>query len=131
LEHADGRSAWARRFRDLVHSYVNDLSGEDTLSEGQKALARRAALLQVELEFQEAKLARMHEDGQSPAAARIESYGRNANTLRRLIESLELHRGRKTRDVTPNRDATGQIINAIRAGFTKHTPATDTFGNTP
>ena len=109
LEQVDGRSAWARRFRDLIAAHASDLGGEDLLSEGQRAIVRRAALLQVELEFQETKFANMHEQGKVPGAHRIEHYHRTSSALRRLIESLGLHQGRKPRDVT------GIVLEALRA----------------
>lgn len=104
LGYVDGRSAWARRFRDLLWVYAQDLGSEDLLSEGQRAIIRRAALLQVELEFQEAKFAQMHDEGETPGAKRIDEYQRTAGALRRLIESLGLHQGRVARDVTPTLD---------------------------
>lgn len=103
-EYVDGRSAWARRFRDLICAYAQDLGGPDCLSEGQLAIIRRAALLQVELEFQESKFAQLHEADELPGAKRVDHYQRTAGALRRLIESLGLHQGRKQRDVTPTID---------------------------
>jgi hypothetical protein len=51
----DGRSKEARRFRDVLGQIMDDLGGTDHLSEGQKQLARRAALMSVECEKLEAK----------------------------------------------------------------------------
>src|SRR5215813_5527197 len=53
-----GRSATARRFRDLFEDICTDLGGVDLLSEGQKQLARRAAMLSAEAERLEALAAR-------------------------------------------------------------------------
>jgi hypothetical protein len=39
----DGRSATARRFKDLVEDIASDLGGKAHLSEGQRQLIRRAA----------------------------------------------------------------------------------------
>ncbi|MFD0987813.1 hypothetical protein [Methyloligella solikamskensis] len=101
-EYVDGRSSWARRFRDLIAAYSSDLGGDDALSEGQRAIIRRASLLQVELEFMEAKFAKTHDDGDLPHPGQIETYQRTAGALRRLIESVGLHEGRQARDVTPD-----------------------------
>jgi hypothetical protein len=49
----DGRSAWARRLRDLIRLYVADLGGEDNVSAAEHSLARRAATLTLELELLE------------------------------------------------------------------------------
>ena len=51
---ADGRTAHGRRFRDLFDDICGDLGGLDQLSEGQKQLVRRAAMLSAECERQEA-----------------------------------------------------------------------------
>ena len=55
---ADGRSVTARRFRDLYEDIAMDLGGLDCLSEGQKQLIRRAAMLSAESERLEALSAR-------------------------------------------------------------------------
>src|SRR5271165_5756399 len=49
----DGRSKEARRFRDVLAEIVSDLGGADHLSEGQRQLARRCALMSVECEKME------------------------------------------------------------------------------
>jgi hypothetical protein len=43
----DGRSATARRFKDLVEDIAADLGGKALLSEGQRQLIRRAAIRRV------------------------------------------------------------------------------------
>jgi hypothetical protein len=98
LHDVDGRSATMRRLRDIVQAHVSDLGGPALLSEGQTALLRRAALLQLQTEMLETKFA-----ANEGAASReeLETYQRISNTLRRLLESLNLHTGRKARDVTP------------------------------
>ena len=47
LAGVDGRSAIARRFRDLVGAIISDMGGDDAISEGQRQLARRASALSV------------------------------------------------------------------------------------
>ena len=100
LDEVDGRSATMRRFRDIIHAHEADLGGEAKLSEGQKAIIRRAALLQLQLEMQEQKFA-LRDDG-CASGSEIEVYQRSSGALRRLLESLGLHQGRVARDVTPD-----------------------------
>jgi hypothetical protein len=99
LLHVDGRSAWMRRFRDLIAAHEADLGGRDILSEGQRAIVRRAALLQCQLELMETRIAQ--NDGEAGVKT-IECYQRTSGAMRRLLESLGLHQGRKQRDVTPD-----------------------------
>ena len=53
----DGRSAAARRFRDLTVSLSDDLGGFENLREGERAMVRSAAGLMLRLEQQQAALA--------------------------------------------------------------------------
>src|SRR5262249_3519444 len=57
LPEIDGRSIWARRCRDLIALHVSDCGGEDGLSEAQRSIIRRAAVLTIELEQMELKFA--------------------------------------------------------------------------
>jgi hypothetical protein len=56
VEKGDDRSAWARRYRDLIFAHTSDLGGASAVSEAQAALIRRAATLQIELELLEGRL---------------------------------------------------------------------------
>jgi hypothetical protein len=94
LPDVDGRSSWVRRFRDLLALHLGDLGGADIASEAEKAIARRAACLIVELEQMEQKFATQ---GQAEGG-QLDQYQRVSNTLRRLLESLGLER--RPRDVT-------------------------------
>lgn len=49
----DGRTAEARRFRDVLAEVLSDLGGGAGLSEAKRQMARRLALLAVEAERQE------------------------------------------------------------------------------
>jgi hypothetical protein len=49
----DARLKVSRRFRDVLASIAPDLDGVDRLSEGQKQIARRCAMLSVECEIME------------------------------------------------------------------------------
>ena len=85
LPMTDGRSLTARRFQDLYEDVANDLGGLDLLSEGQKQLIRRAAMLSAESERQEAEWA-------NGRPFDLTVYSTTANCLRRILESLGLER---------------------------------------
>src|SRR5215203_260163 len=93
----DHRSAWARRLRDLIADHIADLGGLAAVSEAERVLVRRAAMLTLQLELQEQRFCQ--NDGGEASASQIESYSRCTNTLRRTLESLGLKR--PPRDVTP------------------------------
>jgi hypothetical protein len=88
----DGRSPWSRRYYDLVAAHVADMGGRENLSEGQLALVKRSSTLQVELEQMEGRLS-------LGEPVDLDVYQRCSNSLRRLLESLGLHQGRKAREV--------------------------------
>ena len=93
----DERSAWARRLKDLLHGLEADLGGGEGLSEGQRAIIRRAGWMEMMLEQMEAEFA--SQDGIA-TPRQLARYQRTANSQRRLFESLGLHEGRRQRDVT-------------------------------
>jgi hypothetical protein len=95
---ADGRSLWVRRMRDLLALHLNDLGGEDAVSEGEKAIVRRAATIIVALERMEFKFATQGE----ASTSELETYQRLSNTLRRLLQAVGLER--RSRDITPTLD---------------------------
>jgi len=88
----DGRTAAAKRFRDVLAEIVSDLGGADLLSEGQRQLARRAAMMSVEAERQEAE---------AVAGGKLDpdSFGALADRLGRVFNRLGLQR--RARDATP------------------------------
>lgn len=85
----DGRSMAARRFRDLYEEICADLGGLDHLSEGQKQIARRAAMLSSECERMEAQAAR------GDAGFSIEIYAILCNCLGRMFGHIGLERRAK------------------------------------
>lgn len=89
----DARSREARRFRDVLAEIVSDLGGADVLSEGQRQLARRAAMLSVQCEALEAE---------AVAGKRIDLdlFGQMTDRLGRAFVRLGLRR--KQKDVTPD-----------------------------
>lgn len=98
----DGRSTWARRFRDLMALHLSDLGGDDHVSEAQRSIVRRAATLEVELERLELKFA-LADPARPVEAADLDLYQRTSNTMRRHLEALGLER--RPRDVTPDLSA--------------------------
>jgi len=115
LPTVDGRSIWARLMRDSYTGLLAHLGGADHVSETQRMAARRVAALEAELVHLEDAFARARAEGGEPDMASLDLYSRLSNTQRRLNEVLGWQR--QARDVTPNRDVTGQIIDAIRAGI--------------
>ena len=100
LDHVDKRSPVVRRFKDLVSLVTSDLGGPTELSEAQRQIIRRIASLSVWCESQEARMA----DGEE---IDINEFGRCANSLRRLCESLGIKRSQS--DVGPS---LGEILSA-------------------
>jgi hypothetical protein len=98
LPAGDRRMPHMRRLADLLAATCADLGGEENMSAGQLALARHLALLQVQLELMAAQWID-NDGGASPG--QLMRYQTAVNTLRRLAESLNIHRGRIARDVTP------------------------------
>ena len=90
---ADGRSAMARRFRDLFAAIVSDMGGSDLLSEGQRQLARRAAQMCTACEVLESKSAAGEEID-------LQTYGELSDRIGRAFHRLGLKR--VALDVTPS-----------------------------
>ena len=82
-----------RRLRDIIRAHQADLGGADLLSEGQQAILRRAALLQLQAEMMEQTF--VQRESGAATHEEIEVYQRASNTLRRLLEALGLHEGRR------------------------------------
>jgi hypothetical protein len=91
----DGRSPWVRRCKDVINTHVADLGGVDNCSAAERSIIRRAAVLTTELEQLEIKFASAGEASPDD----LEIYQRAANSLRRMLESIGLHR--RPRDITP------------------------------
>jgi hypothetical protein len=89
----DGRSASARRFRDLVNAFVADMGGLDCCSEIRLGLVRRLAATTVQAEMLEARMA-------NGEAIDIATLCTLASTTVRLSQRLGLER--RARNVTPS-----------------------------
>jgi hypothetical protein len=96
LPGVDGRTAWARRLRDVMELHINDLGGSSVVSEAERSIVRRAAALTVELERLEASFA----VAGGASGDDLDLYQRTAGNLRRLLESVGLER--RARDITPS-----------------------------
>ena len=81
----DGRSADARRYKDLVRSYADDIGGPASLSEAQKALVSQAAILTLQAE-------RMQGAALRGEIVDIEQQTRLANVLGRSLTKLGIKR---------------------------------------
>ena len=86
-----------RRYRDLIQLHESDLGGEDLISESERRLVRRAAMLTLQCELLDHKFALS--EGEA-SVIDLDRYQRASNSLRRLLESLGLQR--RQRDVTPS-----------------------------
>jgi hypothetical protein len=100
----DARLKVSRRFRDVLASIAMDLGGADRLSEGQKQIARRCAMLSVECEIMEsAAVAGQPFD--------LDAYGQLTDRLGRAFQRLGLKR--VMHDVMPD---LGAYLTATAAG---------------
>ena len=89
----DGRSAAARRFRDLGGSYIADMGGVDCCSEIRLGLIRRLASTTVMSEQLEAQMV-------SGKAIDVQTLCQLASTCMRIATRLGLER--RQRDVSPS-----------------------------
>lgn len=83
VEGLDGRTALARRYRDLVFEFAADLG--DRPSEAQRQLIRRAASLSVWCEAVEVRLA----NGEEVDIGKLTTA---SNALRRILSDLGIER---------------------------------------
>jgi hypothetical protein len=109
---ADGRSAWARRCRDVIAAHLSDLGGEANTSTAERSLIRRVAVLTTQLEILETKFAVSNGDA---SAKDLDLYQRTAGNLRRLLQTLGL--GRRQKDVTT-------LGSVLRAGIERQREST-------
>jgi hypothetical protein len=81
VESGDGRSAWARRWKDLIFAHAADLGPPETLSEAQISICRRVAATEIALEQLEARMS----EGQQ---IDLDQYGRLSGRLCRMFELI-------------------------------------------
>ena len=97
-----GNTAWARRFRDVLEQIIADLhTNNDTLSEGQKQLARRAATIAIVCEKMEGEAAAGNDID-------LDRYGSLTDRLGRTFHRLGLKR---TASKTPSLSDYLQTVN--------------------
>lgn len=84
----DGRTRWARRYREIVDSFAADLGQPSGM---QASLIARAATLSVELERADIEFA----EGEGGDPERLVVYRQNLESLRRTLESLGLRQDGK------------------------------------
>jgi hypothetical protein len=97
-----GTSAWSRRYADLIAGHCSDLGGREMLSEAQFSLIKRASAIECELEVLEGRLSQGE-------PVDLDSYGRGASHLRRILESLSPGLERRARDIGPT---LGELLRA-------------------
>jgi hypothetical protein len=107
----DGRSPWARRWRDLIELHAGDLGGIDVLSEAQFSLIKRAATIEVELELSEGRMSMGEE-------VDLDIFTRSVSHLRRILETLGIER--RPRDVTPTLREYLAAVQTAAAGDEEH-----------
>jgi hypothetical protein len=95
IDHVDGRSALARRFRDVLGQLISDAGGDP--SQAQDLLMRRASTLAVWCDIAESKMVRGDED------LPVERYCLAVNAMRRLLADLGIRR--EPRDISPTLEA--------------------------
>ena len=88
LPSVDGRSVWARLYRDVYSAMLSHVGGADYASEPKKAIARRIATLEAELIHLEDGFAQDRAGGKTPEAAALDLYSRLANGQRRMFEAV-------------------------------------------
>jgi hypothetical protein len=92
----DGRTAWARRYRDLVGIHVADMAGPELITQRELDLVRHGVALDIELERMAAAWAEA--GGSTPEA--LDVFQRSLNAIRRTWSTLGL--ARRSKDVTPD-----------------------------
>ena len=118
LGQLDGRTAAARRARELIEAIELDLGGGDRLSEGSRQLVQRAAVLGTFIESCEAQWL-----GGEPVD--LSGYLAAINSQRRVLATIGLER--KARDVTPSLAEYAKRLRAEEAAA-KHSAADDAKG---
>jgi hypothetical protein len=93
LGHLDGRTAAARRARELIEAIEADLGGGDRLTEGSRQLVQRAAVLGTYIESCEAQWL-------AGEAVELADYLAAINAQRRVLATIGLER--RARDITPD-----------------------------
>jgi hypothetical protein len=90
----DQRGPWIRRCKDIAAAHLSDLALDDAaISEAQRSLVRRIAVLTTQLEMLESKFAAANGEA---SAQNLDLYVRASGVHRRLLQTLGLERRAKT-----------------------------------
>lgn len=100
LPNVDGRSAWARYFREVTEAMEAHVGGAGKQTEPERMLTRRVAALEAELVSMEVRFATLRAAGSEPSERDLDLYGRLANGQRRHLEALGIQR--RPRDLVPD-----------------------------
>jgi hypothetical protein len=84
LRGIDGRSATARRYRDLVQSFVESFGGEGVLNQADKAMIGTAAAITVEAEGLQTKIVNGEVIDHEQATRLVNAQGRALKALAAL-----------------------------------------------
>jgi len=95
LPGVNGNSTWVRRCKDIIAAHMSDLGGDDSATQAERSIVRRASVLTVEME----RIERQFALAEATDPELLDLYQRTANSLRRLLEAVGLQR--RARDVTP------------------------------
>lgn len=87
-----------RRLRDLYEAHVSDLGGHDHVSEAERVLCRRAAMLVLQTELLELRMAKTEDGAATPK--QLERYVKASGALNRIYARLGTKR--RPKDVTPD-----------------------------
>jgi hypothetical protein len=119
LDNVDGRSAMARRYRDLMSELTSDLG--DSPSGAQTAIIRRACTLIITCEQAESELL-------AGVKLDVAEFVTATNSLRRLLSDLGLER--RAKDITPSLEK--YLASGLAKPVASHsTPPTHTADVTP
>jgi hypothetical protein len=92
----DGRSLWARRYKEILSALISDAGGDSYITEATRAILKRAAVLAAELERREAAFALAG----AADPADLDLFAKTSAVLARLLEKTGI-RDRVARDTTP------------------------------
>jgi hypothetical protein len=85
----DMRGVWERRWSDLIRLFVDELGGDNVVSQAERSLVRRIATIQVSCERLEQVFAEQEDGG---TLAQLDQYQRLSNALRRLLMTVGIKR---------------------------------------
>ena len=101
LPTANPHHTWPRVVQAVIDRLEAHLGGPDNLTEPQRLIARRVAVLEAELIFIEDGLANKRAAHKEPTITELDIYSRLGNAQRRHLETLGVEE-RKLKDITPS-----------------------------